>query len=195
MRSTVTCCRGLVATFVLLSLCSSAAAEQRRPRILLVEGQNATLPGGMVTFEAVRQRLKEKGSRDYDVYYDQLDLARFPGAEYQERVARFLGEKYSKAPPDVLVPNGRQSLALLVAYRHLIAPQARIVFCCVAAAVAESLNLPDDVVGVSINHDWCATLDLAERFQPRARELVVIAGGSDTDRIWGADMDKAIEST
>jgi hypothetical protein len=157
--------------------CSSPIAEGRQPRILLVEGHNATLPGGMLAFAAFKQRLKEKWSRDHDIYFDQLDLARFPGAEYQERLARFLGEKYSKAPPDVLVPNGRQSLALLVAYRHLIAPQARVVFCCATGAVARSLNLPDDVVGVSIDHDWPATLDLAERLQPKARELVVIGGG------------------
>src|SRR5262245_17408590 len=114
MRTAVTCYAGLVATFVALPLCSSAVAEQRQPRILLVEGHNATLPGGMLAFAAFKQRLKEKWSRDHDIYFDQLDLARFPGAEYEERLARFLGEKYSKAPPDVLVPNGRQSLALLV---------------------------------------------------------------------------------
>src|SRR4051794_35147384 len=152
------CYAGLVAVFVLSPLYS--AATEQRPRILLVEGQSATNPGGALTFGSFKRRLKERWSKDYDIYFDQLDLAQFPGTEYRERVARFLSEKYAKAPPDVLVPNGRQSLALLVTHRHLIAPQARIVFCCTSAAVAQSLNLPDDVVGASIELDWSATLDL-----------------------------------
>ncbi len=192
MRRTVTCYAGLVAVLVLLPLCSSAGAEQR-PRILLIEGQNATNPGGTLTFGAFRRRLKERWSKDYHVNFDHLDLFQFPGTEYQSRVARFLSEKYAKTPPDVIVPNGRQSLALLVAHRDLIAPKARIVFCCTTAAVAQSLGLPDDVVGVSIDLDWSATLDLAERLQPSARDLVVIAGASETDRIWGADVHKAVE--
>jgi PAS domain S-box-containing protein len=193
MRSTLACYVSVVATLALLPLAPSAVAEQKRTRILLVEGQTASNPGGLATFGAFRRRLKEKWSKDYDIYFDQLDSAQFPGAEQQARVARFLSEKYAKAPPDVMVPNGRQSLALLVANRHLIAPQARIVFCCTTTAVARSLNLPDDVIGVSIDLDWSATLDLAERLQPKARELVVIGGASATDRIWSADVDKAIE--
>ena len=41
-----------------ISTCVSSAQERRR-RILLLEGQSATQPGGVRTFEAFRTRLKE----------------------------------------------------------------------------------------------------------------------------------------
>jgi signal transduction histidine kinase len=169
-----------------------AGAEQLQ-RILLLEGQSATQPGGVRIFEAFKQRLKEKSPKNYEIYFDHLDLGRFSGKEYQERVARFLGEKYAQSPPDLVVPNGRQSLALLATHRKVIAPHAHILYCCTTAAAANIPDLPSDAVGVITEYNWSATLALAERLQPGARNIVLVSGASDADRLWQADARDAIE--
>ena len=175
------------------SACPSVAADARPQRILLLEGQSATQPGGVRTFEAFRARLKEKSRQTYEIDFDHLDLARFPGATHAERAARYLGEKHAQKPLDLVVPNGRGSLSVLLRYRDLIAPNVPIVYCCVTPAVADSLNLPGDAVGVTTEYDWAATLALAERLQPGAKNLVIISGASEADRAWEAEVRKGIE--
>jgi signal transduction histidine kinase len=176
-----------------LMVWTCASAQERPQRILLLEGQGARQPGGVRTFDAFTQRLKEKSRKNYAIYFDHLDLGRFPGREHRERVARFLGDKYAGNRPDLVVPNGRQSLALVVEYRDRIAPNAPIVYCCTTAAAASVPNLPSDAVGVITEYNWSATLDLAQRLQPGARDIVLVSGSSDVDRLWEADMRKAIE--
>ncbi len=133
-----------IALVLMISTCVSSAQERPR-RILLLEGQSATQPGGVRTFEAFRTRLKERSREYYEIDFDHLDLARFPGEAHAERAARFLGEKHAQRPLDLVVPNGRGSLSVLLRYRHLIAPNVPIVYCCVTADVAALHNLPPDV--------------------------------------------------
>jgi PAS domain S-box-containing protein len=174
-------------------ICTCASSAQERPRrILLLEGQSATQPGGVRTFEAFRSRLREKSGENYEVDFDHLDLARFPGEAHAERAARFLGEKHAQRPLDLIFPNGRGSLGLLLRYRHLIAPNVPIVYCCVTTDAAVLRNLPADAVGVITEYDWASTLALAERLQPGVRNVVVISGASEADRVWDADIRKAI---
>jgi len=55
------------------------------------------------------------------------------------------------------------------------------------------MNLPRDIVGVVTEYNWSKTLDLAERLQPHARNLVVISGVSAFDREWLEDARREIE--
>jgi C4-dicarboxylate-specific signal transduction histidine kinase len=187
--------RGCATTIVLLALAclgSSVPADERPQRILLLEGQSATQPGGTRIFDAFKRRLKEKSPKNYQIYFDHLDLGRFSGKEYRDTVTRFLGDKYKQIPLDLVVPNGRQSLALVVERRDMIAPGARIVYVSVPPSAAGRANLPDDVIGVVIEYNWSETLALAERLQPGARNLVLISGASEADRLWEAEMRNAI---
>jgi C4-dicarboxylate-specific signal transduction histidine kinase len=176
-------------------LCAWDVRGSERPqRILLLEGQSATQLGGVRTFEAFRSRLNEGSRGNYEIDFDHLDLARFPGEAHAERAARFLGEKHAQKPLDLVVPNGPGSLGVLLRYRHLIAPGVPIVYCCVTQAAADRLRIPDYAVGVLIDYDWASTLALAERLQPNARNVVVISGASEVDRSWESDVRKAIDA-
>lgn len=137
--------------------------------------------------------MKEKSQREYEIDFDHLDLARFPGEAHAERAARFLGAKHAQKPLDLIVTNGRGSLSLLLRYRDLLAPNVPIVYCCVTRSAVASLDLPRDAVGVVTEYDWSATLALAERLQPDAKNLVLISGASETDQVWEADLRKSIQ--
>ena len=82
------------------------------------------------------------------------------------------------------MPNGPGSLRLLVRHRDAIAPGVPIVYCCAAAEAVDALNLPRDVLGVILEYNWAETLMLAAQLQPGARNLVLVSGASQLDKIW-----------
>ena len=178
---------------VLLTACSHAVADQRPRRILLLEGLTATQPAGVRTLEAFKNRLRERGVENIEMFIEFLELGRFPGPAHETRTAHFLAEKYSENPPDLLIPISRGALAFLLQYRSTIAPNTRIVYCCTAASAVTAMNVPRDVIGVVTEYNWLKTLALAERLQPDARNLVVISGASDFDRAWQEDARRQLE--
>ena len=121
-------------TLVFLTACRPAVADQRPRRIVLLEGLTATQPAGVQTLEAFKNRLKERGVENIEMFIEFLELGRFPGQAHETRTAHFLKEKYSENPPDLLIPISRGALAFLLQYRSTIAPNTRIVYCCTAAS-------------------------------------------------------------
>jgi signal transduction histidine kinase len=170
----------------------AAAADVPR-RILLLEGLTPTQPAGVRTYEAFKKRLDERGVKNVEVFIEFLELGRFPGPAHEASIARFLGERFSDRPPDLLVPISRGALEFLMRHRNAVAAHAPVVYCCTAAFAAAAMNLPRDTVGVVTEYSWSKTLDLAERLQPDARNLVVISGTSDYDREWLKDARREIE--
>ena len=63
-----------------------------------------------------------------------------------------------------------------------------------SAETLAALGGSKEITGVISGRDISKTLDLAERLQPRARNLVVIAGAADFDRQWVQIARKQIES-
>ena len=90
---------------VLLTACWPAVANQRPRRILLLEGLTATQPAGVRTLEAFKNRLKERGVENIEMFIEFLELGRFPGQAHETRTAQFPREKYSENPPDLLMPD------------------------------------------------------------------------------------------
>jgi PAS domain S-box-containing protein len=170
-----------------------AGADEQPRRILLLEGLTVTQPAGVRTLEAFKNRLKERGVENIEMFIEFLELGRFPGEAHKTRTARFLAEKYSANPPDLLMPISRGALAFLLQHRSTIAPNTPIVYCCTAASAVTAMNVPRDVIGVVTEYNWLETLALAERLQPDARDLVVISGTSDFDRAWQEDARRQIE--
>lgn len=185
----------VVAAFALaLGLgCVAARADDPPRRIYLLEGLSPAQPAGLRTRAAFEQRLKEKSSDRFEIFIDFLELGRFPGAAHEARMARLLSEKYAQNPPDLLVPISRGALQFLLQNRASLAPPAPIVYCCVDHIAADAMDLPRNVTGVVTQHDWAKTLALARGLQPDARNLVVIAGGSDYDRAWRDDALREIQ--
>ena len=182
-----------LSALVLLTVSWPGGANEQPRRILLLEGLTATQPAGVRTLEAFKNRLKERGAENIEIFIEFLELGRFPGQAHETRTARFLGEKYAETPPDLLVPISRGALDFLLQYRSSIAPKTPIIYCCTAASAVAAMNLPRHTVGVVTEYNWSRTLELASRLQPDARNLVVISGTSDYDRAWLADARRQIE--
>jgi len=154
---------------------------------------NYTFPTTTLISDGARKRLLERSPPPLEIDADFLDLARNTDAEYQSRIAMFLRAKYEKRPPDMVITLGSLALPFILRYREDIAPKVPVVFTSVSPQNYSALRLPADVTGIISEFDLDKTLALAERLQPEASRLFVIAGSGEVDRRWQSAARKTIE--
>src|SRR6476620_1065812 len=169
----------------------SHAAEPRR--VLMLHAFNYTFPATTLIADGARKRLLERSPQPLEIDADFLDLARNTDPEYESRITMFLRAKYEKRPPDVVITLGSVALPFIVRHRDDIAPNAPVVFTSVSPQNYGALRLPPNITGIISEFDLDKTLALAERLQPEASRLFVIAGSGEVDRRWQSTARKTIE--
>src|SRR5262245_47332989 len=174
----------LALLFLLSIAFSSASAQEGTRRALILYPDSNVNRSALVVGEAVRKRLLERSSASIKTHGEFLDLSQFDDAGHRRRVVRYLAEKYAHTPLDVVVAIGPDSLSTIVDNRSLLAPKVPIVFCCASSATLADIDLPGDATGIISEFDIAKTVSLAERLQPDARQLVVIAGAAPFDQRW-----------
>ncbi|HMF23447.1 MAG TPA: sensor histidine kinase [Pseudolabrys sp.] len=173
----------IVAFVVLLCIgCHSATADQRR-RIYFLESLSPTLPAAVRTIDAFKKRLSEKTTEQFDIFIDYMELVRFPTQAHVDRTVQYLSGKYREAPPDIVITLGRAALPFMAKYRDAIAPDVPIIMTSVPTRDARASNL-QNVFSITTEYSFSKTIDLAQRLQPNARDLVVVGGASEYDRQW-----------
>ncbi|MDS4027312.1 MAG: HAMP domain-containing sensor histidine kinase [Candidatus Contendobacter sp.] len=166
-------------------LLAPAALAGETRHVLVLYSNHRLLPANL-EFEA---GLRETLADSTELSAEFLDYPRFDGASYIRALALFLNEKYARRPPGVLVAAGEESLDFLLRHRAELFPRIPMVHGAVARSFLSSLPpLPADVVGVPIEYDFPGTIDLALRWHPRARRLVVVTGTSAQDHAWEAKL-------
>lgn len=180
--------------FACLWHCTAQAQDGPR-RVLMLSGYNYTLPSATTVAEAIRNRLLERASRAVEVDAEFLDLARSSSTEHEIRFVNFLRDRYAGGQPHVVVPVGREALRFTMKHRNSFAPGVPVVFAAVQEDVVSSLQLPPGITGTTTSSELnlIRTLDLAERLQPHARHLIVVAGSSPADRVWHPIARRVVE--
>jgi PAS domain S-box-containing protein len=175
--------------FVILFLLGAwpASADDPRRRIYFLESLQPTQAAAIRTIEAFEKRLAEKTPERFDIFIDYLELGRFPGEEHAARSARILTGKYGEAAPDVLITMGRAAIAFMLKYRDVIAPRSPVIFASVTDRDAVAAASLANALFVTTRYNFAKTLELARRLQPDAKNIVLVAGSSDYDRLWFND--------
>ena len=184
----------LAFAFVLLIPQCSSRAEEAAKRVLLLFSYNITYPGVMSVGQAAIGQLRAKSPDKLELLSEFLDLERFASPSDENRTVRYLADKYAVRKPDVVITAGREASQFILKYRAEIAPDVPIVLCCMAADTFAALGGTTNVTGVISGRDITKTLDLAERLQPSARNLVIIAGAAEFDRQWAQIAHQQIET-
>ena len=122
----------------------SANAQEPLRRVLLLYPFDNAQPATLNAGAAVRKRLLDRSPSKIDIAAEFLDLARFPSPADELRVARYLADKHSSGPPDIIIPLNSEALRFATKYRGIIAPNVPIVFCCVTADRATAADRPKD---------------------------------------------------
>ena len=87
---------------------------------------------------------------------------------------------------------GSNALPFVIKYRNML-PGIPVVFASISPQTYAALQPPPEMTGIITAFDLAKTLALAERLQPQARRLFVIAGSGETDRRWQPIARKMIE--
>lgn len=152
-------------------------------RILMIYPDSSMGVASLAVGRAVERKLLNRSPARVQLYAEFLDRARFPGAYHRELFVRYLREKYSDTEFDFVLAIDTEPLALVLANRERIAKKAPLGYV-VLAPVGENTNPPPNAIGVISELDLAATVALARRLQPDARNLVVVAGAADYDQMW-----------
>ena len=183
----------LVLAVLYCGVCSPAIGDEQRRRIYFLESLSPTQPAAIKTIEAFQRRLGEKTGESFDIFIDYMELERFPGQAHIDRTVRYLQGKYAEAPPAVLVPLGRAAVSFMLQYRKVVAPDAPVIMTSMPARATNEASRVDNAVWVVTDYDFAKTLAFARRLQPKARQIIVIGGTSDYDRLWLADAQRDLE--
>jgi len=170
---------------LLLIGADASEGQERTPRVLLLYPYDNAHAASIISGEAARGRLIERLNGKVEFHTDFLDLLRFQDEAHRRRLAQYLAEKYAQTSIDLVIALNTEVYRFAGPYRDLFAPNVPVVFCCVMRALIDEMtNRPSDVTGIITDYDVTKTLELAERLQPTARNLVFVSGVSNVDRVW-----------
>ena len=159
------------------------AADQVTPhRVLMLYPYNNLYPVSVTTGEAARKRMTAQSRAPLELYSDFLDLGRFSGPDYERRTAQYLSDKYQERKPEVVLALGPEALRFANENRRNLGFDSPIVFCCTSRARLAALGELEDVTGIISEFDLTKTLALAQRLQPDARHLFIVAGATEFDQ-------------
>lgn len=105
-----------------------AADGPRQRSVLVLEEADFRSPFYSEIFAGIRAAAKQHGNGHTVIYGESLDLARFPGPDYEESLVGHLKTKYAQRPIDVIVSIGVTSAKFLQARKQDIWPAAPVVY-------------------------------------------------------------------
>ncbi|WP_271583020.1 sensor histidine kinase [Bradyrhizobium sp. CCBAU 45389] len=105
-----------------------AADGPRQRSILVLEEADFRSPFYSEIFAGIRAAAKQNGKGHTVIFGESLDLARFPGPDYEESLVGHLKTKYAHRPIDVIVSIGVTSAKFLQARKQDIWPAAPVVY-------------------------------------------------------------------
>jgi len=172
--------RVLVCALLLAATAASSAAAftRQEKRILVLHSYHA----GQRWTESVMQGMREVFPREEAsvlLHVEYLDTKRNPDSTYFAAFKALLRRKLEGLSFDLLLVSDNEALDLALHYRDELYPQLPIVFCGINNFTPAMLSGRAGITGVVEEPSYRETLELALRFHPRTREVIVI-GRDDT---------------
>lgn len=173
-------------TVLLLALwCLSPppALATSSPTVLVLYSNNRLVPGNVDVDRGLRETMATAPERTAQLFSEYLDDPAFSGAEHERITAAYYRQKYVDRPPQVIVAAAESALGFVLRHRAEMFPNVPVVYVAVSKGYfASNPSLPPDVIGVPVEFDAMGTIELALRWHPNARRLVVVTGTSPWDR-------------
>jgi signal transduction histidine kinase len=160
-----------------------AQAPAERPwRVVVLNDGDPTLPAFIAIDRGLRAVLSAPGKHPVDVFYETLDVLRFPEALFERELVAMLAKKYETSGVDAVVAIGISALRFAEKHRDRLWPEAPVLFSGVPPDFLRERRLPPGATGFSRAYDLAGAAEIALRLRPSTRRLVVISGTSEFDR-------------
>jgi len=172
----------LRATLGMYVAIAPAYAADEEARVLILNGIDPYLPAYLGIDGAMRASLAKDEARRIVFFSEALDGQRFSPEALEPEFLALLEKKYRAVHIDVVVAFSIPALEFFKRHGAHLWPGARLVFHGFPGEDIRPETLPPNATAVEARPDVDGTIELAQRLQPDARRIVVIAGVSDLDR-------------
>ncbi|MGA1411227.1 MAG: ABC transporter substrate binding protein [Prochlorotrichaceae cyanobacterium] len=186
----------LALSWILLLLCLwfrllplPATATPTKKAVLILFPYHNDLPGNEIARQAFREEFSRAKEVDLDVYYEYLDLARFPDPFHQEKIFDLLAFKYRNKQIDLIFIHASVMLNLWLEKRDTILPDTPVVFYNTSITAIEGLQFPPNVTGVAGNVDFTQSIQWILRVRPSVNQIVLVYGNGRAERAWIQPLD------
>ncbi len=105
-----------------------AAAAPTQKTVLVFSPFQIDLSTNLIAAQAMRDEFKLASDLKIDIFYEYLDLNRFPGPEFQEEIFNHLAAKYKNKQVDLVIIGSEAMLKLWLEYHDGILPGVPVVF-------------------------------------------------------------------
>ena len=162
-------------------------------KVLVLYGDPLSAPADRMTEQGLTAALSGAHGWDLEVFSEYLDLERFPEAQYDGDIVRYLRARYGTRKPDVLIALVNTTLQFVLDHRDELFPGVPIVFADVDHREVEGRQMPPNVAGLWMAWDYQRTLELALQLQPETREVVCVTGSGVEEQPWNNEARKVLQ--
>jgi len=170
----------LAATLCTSTLCTSAAAQVRSPRVVLTIHSGAeSFPANPILDAGIRQVLASHADLPIDYFAEYLESDAFPGEEATLAFSDYIRRKFQGRRIDVVIAITDAVLRFALAHRGELFPDTPIIFLGIAGPDEMIRSTGPGVTGVKVGIAYAETLKLALELHPSTERVFVIAKGRD----------------
>jgi PAS domain S-box-containing protein len=160
--------------------------------ILTIYSDERLVPANIAIDAALRDSLGLKKDNPPTYLSEFLDFSRFSSSDYDRLLSDFFRNKYAGQRIDVIVVSGPLALDFIRRHQPHLFTGIPVVLCGVERGFSQPQPLPPNFVGVTTAIEPLPTVELALRLQPDAREIVIVTGASEYDRLWEAALRRGL---
>jgi diguanylate cyclase (GGDEF)-like protein len=164
--------------------CSAeAAAGRTKKAVLLLFPFQMDMLGSEQVVAAAREEFAAATDLESELFFEFLDLRRFPAPEATDHYFKLLASRYGDRRVDLVIVQSPRLLDLWLAQRPQIAPSAPVVAFDSSALDRKAQVYPADVLIMEGEYDFARSVEWLRQVRPQTREIVVVHGvGADDQR-------------
>lgn len=117
-----------------------------------------------------------------EFYTESLDARSFPDEASRQEIRAWIAHKYRNHPPDVILAMGPEPIKFLSG-SYSVFPETPIVFCGSTERQAGNPQLDSRFTGTWLRLEPTRTIDAIAELLPRTRQIFVVGGTSDYDKV------------
>ena len=164
----------------------SLAAQQRQFKSILVI---SPFSAERSDFEnALNSALVAGSPFSIDIDHEYMNSMDFGEFDEEEDWLRAVGHKYQRKKPDVVIAYFFTGAKLIAALGNDVFPNTPIVVCPIDDRWLTKLTLSQNIAVCTDHDDIRGSVEAALRLRPETRELVVVNGSSDFEKLWEEEI-------
>ena len=165
--------RLLLALILMMSVCSTSYAVDRKRKVLVLHSYHQGLEWSDNISKGI-QRVFLPYQSKFELYYEYLDSKRNVGTEYLDSATAFINKKNANERYELVLAVDNNALSLLNSHKIKLLDDPAIIFCGINNYQPALIEHLSKVTGVAETTDHIGTLDLIRQLHPERNQVTVI---------------------